>query len=131
MATAIAAWKSKIKSGATDMDIVSGSFDYETSDIDTTSTADNGWEDSIDGPAKVSGSFDFLYNPNKSPFSDVTKLMPGRSTTEFPVLQLYYSDTEYLQGTARIQKLSKKGAVKEGIMFTCTFVSKGTWTTEP
>lgn len=131
MSFGIAGFKSKVLSGSTDMDVVGGSFDHETGDIDTTTTSDNGWEDSIDAPQKISGSFDFMYNPNKSPFSDVTKLRPGRSTTDFPTLLLYYSETEYVTGTARIQKLTKKSTVKDGIVFTATFVSKGAWTWGP
>lgn len=128
MSYAISGIDSKIVSESTDMDVQSGSFDIETSDIDSTTTADAGWEDSIDGPKKVSGSFDFFWNPSKSPFSSVTKLMPGRSATIFPTLKLYLDSSNFATGVARIQKLSKKGAVKEGLMFTATFTSKGVWT---
>lgn len=128
MSYAISGVNSKVLTGTTDMDVIGGTFDVETGEIDTTTTADAGWEDSIDGPKKVSGSFDFFWNPSKSPFSSVQKLTPGASTTVFPTLKLYIDADNFATGTARITKLSKKSTTKEGVIFTATFVSKQTWT---
>lgn len=128
MSYAVSGVGSKVLTGTTDMDVVGGTFDVETTEIDSTTTADNGWEDSIDGPKKVSGSFDFMWNPSKNPFSSVQALQPGRSTTSFPTLKLYIDADNFATGTARITKLSKKGTVKEGVVFTATFVSKQSWT---
>lgn len=128
MSYAVSGVYSKVLTGSVDMDVTGGTFDVETTEIDTTTTSDGGWEDSIDGPKKVSGSFDFFWNPSKNPFSAVQKLNPGASATVFPTLKLYIDDTNFATGTARITKLSKKSATKEGVMFTASFVSKGAWT---
>ncbi len=128
MSYAVSGVGSKVLTGTTDMDVVSGAFDVETTEIDATTTADGGWEDSIDGPKKVTGSFDFLWNPSKSPFSSVQRLMPGASASVFPTLKLYIDADNFATGTARITKLSKKAEVKGAVMFTASFVSKGAWT---
>jgi hypothetical protein len=128
----VAGWNSAILSGSTRIAVTGGTFDVKTEDIDTTNTEGQGWQDSIDGTKVITGSFDFHYDPNKSPFSDITKLLPGRSTTEFPTLTLYYSATEYWTGPARVQTVSVKSAAKsDGITMTVSFTSKGLWTQGP
>ena len=130
MSTAYSGILGNVLSGATDMDVKEWSADVETADIDTTTTGDAGWSDSIDRPTKISGSFDFFYNPAKSPFRAVANLMPGapRTSGTYPTLTLKTGGGDQLSGTARITKLSKKGAVPEGIMYTASFTSKGIWT---
>jgi hypothetical protein len=127
MSTAVSGVNSKVFTGLIDMDVIGGSFDYGTEDIDTTTTADNGWADSIAGIKSVTGSFDFFWNPAKTPYTSVTGLAPGASATVFPTLKLYIDADNFLMGVARIQKLSCKKTVKDGVIMTATFVSKGQW----
>lgn len=130
MSKAYSGLEGVVTSNGTDMDVKDSSFDVETGDIDTTTTGDDGWEDSIDGPRKVSGSFDFFYNKLKSPFGAVAKLMPGAAAVDgvYPSLSFNTGGGDLITGKARITKLSKKGAVKDGIMYTASFTSKGKWT---
>jgi hypothetical protein len=130
MSYAVSGVDGKVLSGSTDMDVQGYSVDVEVVEIDTTTTADGGWEDAIDGTIKVSGSFEFFWNPTKNPFNSLINLMPGAGalTGIYPTLKLNLDGTNYLQGTAKINKLSLKSATKEGKMFTATFRSKGAWT---
>lgn len=132
MSQATSGKEGKVLSGATDMDVEGWDADIESADVDTTTTADAGWEDSIDGLCKVSGSFDFLWNASKDPFNAVVNLMPGAALLggSYPTLKLLLDGTgsNYLQGTAKILKLSIKSKVKDTIRFTCSFKSKGAWT---
>jgi hypothetical protein len=110
-----------------DMDVTGWSADVEAGDIDTGTTADEGWADSIDGEKKVSGSFDFLWNPLKNPFGALQALTPGQGL--YPNLALALTTGDAIAGRARIQKLSPKGgSAKDGVKFTATFTSKGAWT---
>lgn len=114
-----------VLSGAVNADVTGFTFDAEAVMIDTTSTADAGWEHAIAGPKKVSGSFDFHYNRGKKPFaSGGLNLVPGTSVT----LSLALSTGETATGTALISKTSIKSATKEAIKGTSTFQSVGAWT---
>lgn len=119
-----------VKSGATDMQVEGYSADVESVEIDTTVTADAGWEDAIDGPVKVSGSFDFFWNPAKDPFNAVVNLMPGAAILggSYPTLTLNLDANNTLSGPAKITKLSIKSAVKDAVKMTASFRSKGAWT---
>jgi hypothetical protein len=115
-----------VVSQSTDMDVTGFSADVEAEEIDATTTADNGWEDAIYGSKKVSGTFDFLWNPAKNPFNAVIGMMPGN--TSYPTLTLRLSSGETLSGLAMISKLSIKSAVKgQPKTFTATFRNKGQW----
>lgn len=127
MSTAYSGVDGTVTAQSTDMDVSGFSADVEAEELDTTTTADAGWEDAIDGVKKVSGTFDFLWNPSKNPFSTIIALMPGGGT--YPTLTLKLSTGETLSGVAKINKLSVKSAVKgQPKTFTATFRSKGAWT---
>ncbi|HXS24478.1 MAG TPA: hypothetical protein VN719_09625 [Gemmatimonadales bacterium] len=131
MSTAYSGKDGKVFSGSTDMDVEGWDADVESPDIDVTTTADAGWEDAIEGPIKVSGTFDFLWNPLKDPFNTVVNLMPGAALLggTYPTLKLQIdANNNYLQGTAKITKLSIKNKVKDAVRFTASFRSKGAWT---
>lgn len=126
MSTAYSGIDGTVLSQSTDMDVTGWSADVEAEEIDTTTTADAGWEDAINGCKKVSGSFDFLWNPSKNPFNSVIAMMPGSGL--YPTLTLKLSTGQTLSGTAMIQKLSLKSAVKgQAKTITATFRSKGAW----
>lgn len=129
MSYAVSGVDGKVTSGSTDMDVSSYGFDFEAVEIDATTTGDNGWEDAIDGTIKVSGTFDFFWNPSKNPFNSVVNLMPGAGglTGIYPTLNLRLDAGNSVGGVAKINKLSLKSATKEGKTFTCTFRSKGAW----
>ena len=111
--------------GAVNADVTGFTFDVEAVMIDTTSTADGGWEHAIAGPKKVSGSFDFHYNRSKKPFAaGGLNLVPGTAVT--PTFAL--STGESATGPAIVSKVSIKSATKEAIKGTCTFQSTGAWT---
>ena len=127
MSTAYNGTDGKVLSESTDMDVTGYSADVEVVEIDTTTTGDAGWEDAINGTKKVSGSFDFLWNPTKSPFGALANLLPGSGT--YPTLRFNLdASTNYLQGVAMITKLSLKSEVKGAKTFTASFRSKGAWT---
>lgn len=108
------------------MDGMGWSADVEVSTFDSTTTADLGWEDTTGSTKKVSGSFDFLYNPTKKPTGVTAGLTPGGT----PVLHLWIVNPggDQLTGTALIIKLSLKQKTKEGFIVTASFTSKGVWT---
>lgn len=130
MAAAYSGLQGTVTAGGTDMQVTDSAFDVEVGDIDTSTTGDGGFEDSIDGLTKVSGSFDFFYNKTRNPFGALTNLLPGapRTSGTYPSLAFGTGGGDTISGTARITKLSKKGSVKDGIMYTASFTSKGVWT---
>lgn len=124
MSTAFSGVLGTVKSGTTDMDVEGWDADYEVAEIETTTTADAGWEDAIPGPKKISGSFDFFYNTSKKPTGVTANLSAGSTAA----LTLQTTTGETLVGNALITKLSFKNKVKDGCKVTASFRSKGTWT---
>ena len=126
MSTAYSGVQANVQSGSLDMDAQDWSADVEVSTFDSTTTADAGWEDTTASTKKVTGSFQFFYNPAKKPTGATANLTPGAT----PVLTLYVNKTggDNLTGTALILKLSLKTKVKDGFIVTASFTSKGLWT---
>ncbi len=126
MSTAYSGVGGNVNSGSTDMDVSGWSADHETSNFDSTTTADLGWEDETPATQKVSGSFDFFYNKNKKPTGSSANMRAGST----PTLTLYVNkaDGELLTGLGLIKKLSIKTKTKDGVLCTATFTSKGVWT---
>lgn len=108
------------------MDAASWSADHEVNTFDSTTTADAGWDSTTASTQKISGSFDFFYNPSKYPYGTPAGLSPGST----PTLTLYINKTagNFLTGAALIIKLSFKGKTKEGFLVTASFVNRGPWT---
>ncbi len=125
MSTAISGFKGKVLSGSTDMDVSGYSYEFDNGGFDSTTTADAGWEDTNNGSNKISGSFDYFFNPAKNPWGAVANLAPNSTT--YPTLKLYCDDDKFATGLAKITKQSVKSATKEGITMTASFVSKGVW----
>jgi hypothetical protein len=117
-------WRGKVYSGATDMDVSEWSLDEEITELDVTTTAGLGFEQTIAGATKISGKFTIFYTTEKNPYSATPALTPGLK----PVLKLYVSDTEYFMGTALITKASPKSAVKDAISIEISFRNDGVWT---
>jgi hypothetical protein len=126
MGKAVTGFDGTVVSGSNDMNVTAFSIDIEAAAINTMNTSDAGWEDEIDGPKKVSGSFDFNYDPTNSPFASVANLLPGSGT--YPTLTLKATTGQVYTGLARVSKLSLKSDVKDAKKFTATFTSKGAWT---
>jgi hypothetical protein len=126
MSAAFSGEAGTVTANAVDMDVTGWSVDVEVNTIDTSTTAEDGWEDAIYGLRKVSGSFDFFYNTSKRPTGASAGLMPG--ATSYPTLTLQLTTGETLSGSAMITKLSIKSAVKDGTTVTASFTSKGAWT---
>lgn len=128
MSAAISGKNGYVLSGTTNMDVQGWSLDPEVNSFDSTTTADGGWDDETASTNKVSGSFDFFYNPTKKPTGAGAGLTPGST----PTLQLYIDEVndpaELFTGKALIKKLSLKGKVKDGWLVTASFVGKGQWT---
>lgn len=120
-----------VSSNGTDLAVTGFSADVETTEVDTTTTADAGWEDAISSTTKVSGSFDFFWRPDVDPFNSVLGLMPGAQalgiTATYPALVLKLDTSNSLSGTALITKLSVKSEVKGAKQLTASFRSKGAW----
>jgi hypothetical protein len=117
-------WRGKVYSGATDMDVSEWSLDEEITELDVTTTAGLGFEQTIAGASKISGKFTIFYTTEKNPYSAPIALTPGLK----PVLKLYVSDTEFFQGTALITKASPKSGVKDPISVEVSFRNDGVWT---
>lgn len=115
-----------VTAGAVDMDVTGWGADVEVNTIDTSTTAEQGWEDAIYGLKKVTGSFDFFYNPSKRPTGAGAGLTPGAAT--YPTLTLQATTGEVFTGQAMITKLSIKSKVKDATAITASFTSKGIWT---
>src|SRR3954471_1912579 len=106
MSIAFSGEKGTVTAGSTDMDVSGWSADMEVNTIDTSTTAEAGWEDAIYGLRKFSGSFDFFYNPAKRPTGSAAGLLPGSTT--YPTLTLLATTGETFTGAAMITKLSFK-----------------------
>jgi hypothetical protein len=126
MGVAFSGEKGTVTAGAVDMDVTGWSADMEVNTIDTSTTAELGWEDAIYGLRKFSGSFEFFYNPAKRPTGASAGLLPGSTT--YPTLTLLATTGETFTGSAMITKLSFKSKVKDAFAVTATFTSKGAWT---
>jgi hypothetical protein len=126
MSAAYSGVQANVYTGSLDLDAMGWSADVENAGFDSTTTADAGWEDETSATSKVSGSFDFFYNPLKKPTGATANLTPGN--TAALVLWVNKTGGDNLSGNARIQKLSLKSKVKDGFIVTATFRSKGAWT---
>jgi hypothetical protein len=126
MSQAFSGVQANVQSGTLDMDASGWSADVDTSTFDSTTTADAGWEDTTLATMKVTGSFDFFYNPAKKPTGSTANLTPGMT----PTLTLFVNKTsgDSLVGVGLITKLSLKSKVKDGFMVTASFTSKSAWT---
>src|SRR3954466_14876364 len=100
MSAAFSGQAGNVTSGATDMDVTGWSADVEVNTIDTSTTAEAGWEDAIYGLKKVTGSFDFFYNTAKRPTGAGAGLTPG--ATSYPTLTLQLTTGEVMTGSAMI-----------------------------
>lgn len=126
MGVAFSGEKGTVTAGSTDMDVTGWSADMEVNTIDSSTTAEAGWEDAIYGLRKFSGSFDFFYNPAKRPTGATAGLLPGAAS--YPTLTLQATTGEVFTGNAMITKLSMKSKVKDAFTVTASFTSKGAWT---
>lgn len=128
MSAAISGINGYVKSGTTNMDVTGWSGDPEVNTFDSTTTADGGWDDTSASTKKISGSFDFFYNPAKKPTGAAANLTPGST----PTLSLYIDEvnqpSEVFTGVGLITKLSLKSKVKDGWIVTASFTGKGAWT---
>lgn len=121
----------KVISDGTDMDVKQ--YDVKVADpgFEASTTAGEGWTDKLDALRTVSGSFDFFFNVAKNPFGAVMKWFT-RGPNKYPLLifQLGGSEvgTPAMSGMAKILEVTVKSVVTEGITFTATFESRGTWT---
>lgn len=125
MSQGYSGYEGNVYAGANDCQTQGWTADVETGTWDSTTTADNGWEDVTGGTSKVSGSFDILYNPSAHPFSAL-----GLTNGAIVTLQLYINKPagQMLTGLAFLSKVSIKSRTKEGITLTISFTSKGAWT---
>jgi hypothetical protein len=121
---AYSGFEGKVFSGATDMDVSEWSADIEITEIDVTTTAGNGFEQTLTGPTKISGKFTVFYTTEKNPFGVTAGLTPGESVT----LHLHTGGGDELTGLALITKAMIKSAVKEAVSVELNFRNDGPWT---
>lgn len=126
MSAALSGTHANVFTGSTDLDAGGWSADYEVDTFDSTTTADGGWDDETAATQKISGSFDFFYNPAKKPTGAAQGLIPGST----PTLTLWVNNPggDSFTGKALIKKLSLKSKVKDGFLVTATWTNKGVWT---
>lgn len=118
--------QANIQIGSNDVDTMGWSADPEVNTWDSTTTADNGWDDTSSSTSKLSGTFDILYNKAKKPFGTLG-LTPGTVFTN-GIFYINKTDGDNLTGNGLITKASIKAKVKEGIVITVSFTNKGAWT---
>jgi hypothetical protein len=124
MSASISGQYGTVTVGATDMDVTDFSLDFASAqEIDVTTTADAGWEAATGYYKKVSGSFNFLYNPTKSP-TKTPGLIPN-ATVNLSVLS--YSGETYA-GPAMVTSVRITSSAKDAIRGSANFRSNGTWT---
>ena len=117
-----------VQSGATDMDAQGWNADVEVNTFDSTTTADNGWDDTTSSTKKIGGAFDFFFNPAKKPTGTTANLTPGSIVSLTLYVDKSVDPGDTLTGSALITKLSLKSKVKDGFMCTASWVNKGAWT---
>ena len=123
-------WDGEVTVGSTfDAQVMEWSADVEVKEVDTSTTADAGWESAAAGLKKVSGSFKFLY---RAPPNNPTGSAFGISEGSTPTLKLYVNksllSTEFLTGPSLITKLSYSNSVAGVATVTCSFRNRGPWT---
>lgn len=114
----------QVVAGSTNMDVSGFEAEVTSAEVDTTVTTDGGWSDTDGWVKTVTGSFDFFYQPSKSPLKASPGLVPG-STVE---LTLKCTTTDALVGNAYIQSVRITSKTKDAVRGTCRFTSKGAWT---
>jgi hypothetical protein len=120
---AYSGFEGKVYTGAVDMDVTEWSADIEITEIDITTTADAGFENTLEGPTKISGKFTVFYTATKNPFDAAQSLAPG----DTPTLTLHTGGGDTLSGLALITKVMIKSAVKEAVSIEVNFRNKGVW----
>ena len=110
-------------SGTVDMNISSWSADIEVDEIDMSNTGDGGYSNVVPGLKKISGSFEFPWDPENPPTGVSAGLTPGGTV----VLELQLKPGIVMTGSALITKLGVKSGVNEGVKGVCTFRNKGAW----
>jgi hypothetical protein len=125
MSTAYSGTEANVKVAAVDLDVQGWTADVSVSTFDSTTTADGGWEDETATVSKIEWSFDFFYNPSKSPGS--LGIIPGQTLTNM-TLYVNLTDDVKLQGNGLVKKLSYKSKVKDGFTVTASGTGKGEWT---
>ena len=126
---AYSGWDGEVHVGTFDAQIAEWDLDFEVKEVDTSTTADAGWESAIGGLKKVSGSFKFMY---RAPPNNPTGSAAGLTVGSTPTLTLYINksllSTELITGVALITKLSYKNSVEGAAEVTASFRNRGPWT---
>jgi hypothetical protein len=112
--------------GSIDMDVRGYSAEVSDDGFDATTTADAGWEDTLDSTRKVTGTVDIFFNASKNFFAAPTLLF-SRSPNVYPTLKLNVGGTKFLQGSAKLKNGQFKSATKDGITLSFNFTSRGAW----
>lgn len=110
--------------GSVDMNISAWSADVEVDEIDVSNTSDAGYANAVAGLKKISGSFDFPWDPANPPTGASAGLSPGGTVSLVLTLKTGLTMT----GSALVTKLSVKSGVNEAVLCTCSFRNKGAWT---
>lgn len=126
---AYSGYDGEVLNGAFDYQVSEWDLDLEIKEVDTSTTADAGWESAIGSLKKVSGSFKFFYQaPPRNPTGATSGLTVGST----PTLKLYINktllSTEFFTGVALITKLSLKSSVPGAGEVTASFRNRGVWT---
>lgn len=110
--------------GTVDMNISSWSLDLEVDEIDVSNTGDGGFSNVVPGLQKISGTFEFPWDPANPP-TGASALCGPKSN---PVLELKLKSGVVFTGTALITKLAVKSGVNDAVTAVVSFRNKGQWT---
>ena len=118
----------KVFVGDKDCDVQGWTATPAVNTYDSTTTGDDGWDDTSPATQKLSGSFDVFFNKDK-PTTDTGATGLGLRQGAVVALELYLSKTDdvKLAGNALITQLSIKSATKAGITIAVSFENKGPW----
>jgi hypothetical protein len=126
MSTAYSGVDGTVTIGAVDMDVRKHEFTVKDDGFDSTTTADAGWSHMTDSIRMVEGSMEFFFNTSKNPFATPMTLFARPSV--YPTLTLNIGGGKSASGPAKIKELKITSEVKDGILMSCNFTSRGAWT---
>jgi len=127
----------KVMKGTTNLNIGGWSGKIETNEVDISTTADGGWDDSAGTRKKFTFQFEGIWKKSANPYSNAqaagdipagVEMFPGNTVAG---LRLYTDEDEYIEGNALILGVDHKVESADVHRFTVTGRNKGPWTGFP
>lgn len=117
----------KVTSEGTDLPVTSWSLDAAVDEIDATSTAEAGYNQSEGGVQKASGTVEINWDADTMPHSNPPNINEGQVVA----LVLYVGDPANLKywsiPTALITRVNTRSAVRDKVSISFDFASRGAY----